>query len=244
VVVLFNGEREMVDFSALDSASLPAYWKRFRESLLFYDVLTGLPKTLLPSHSKVGRDRVVFLLPGFGTTTSAMWGLARVLQNQGFDVRDWGLGRNSGQVPALLESFSNRLRDHVDQTGEPAILVGWSLGGYLARETARDLPELVTQIVTLGTPVVGGPKYTIVSEYYKKRGHSVDHIEVETKKRFDVQLETPVTAIFSQYDGVVAWEACIDHWSKQVKHIEVDCTHLGMGFNPKVIHHVVEALAD
>lgn len=232
----------MIDFSALNSARVPAPWKQFRESFAVVDVLTGLPRTLFASSSNMGQGRVVFLLPGFGTTTSAMWGLARVLRHQGFDVRDWGLGRNGGNVPKLLEAFSNKLRDHVAETGKPAILVGWSLGGYLARETARDLPELVTQIVTMGTPVVGGPRYTVVSAVYKKLGYEVDHIEKETKERFDVPLQTPVTAIFSHNDGVVAWEACIDQWSKQVNHIEVNCTHLGMGFNRTVIGHVVEAL--
>lgn len=232
----------MKDFSVLNSAKVPAYWKQFRESLAVWDLLTGLPKSVLAPAGNSGRGRVVFLLPGFGTTTSAMWGLSRVLRHQGFDVRDWGLGRNKGNVPELLAAFSNRLREHVAQTGEPAILVGWSLGGYLARETARDLPELVTQIVTMGTPVVGGPRYTVVSAYYQSMGYQVDHIEKATKERFDVPLETPVTAIFSQNDGIVAWEACIDHWSKQVKHIEVNCTHLGMGFNPTVIGHVIEAL--
>lgn len=232
----------MLDFSSLNSARVPSYWQQLRESTAVLDLVTGLPKSFWASAGNIGRGRVVFLLPGFGTTTAAMWGLARVMRHQGFDVRDWGLGRNRGNVPVMLEAFSNKLREHVAQTEEPAILVGWSLGGYLARETARDLPELVTQIVTMGTPVVGGPRYTTVSALYQKLGYKVDHIEQETKARFEVPLQTPVTAIYSPNDGVVAWQACIDQWSPKVQHIEVNCTHLGMGFNSTVIGHVIEAL--
>ena len=73
-------------------------------------------------------------------------------------------------------------------------LIGWSLGGYLAREAAREDPDLVHQVITLGSPVVGGPKYTLVAQ---------------VAARNSVPLRTPVVAIYSR-DAVVAWEACID----------------------------------
>jgi len=34
---------------------------------------------------------------------------------------------------------------------------GWSLGGFIAREYAREHPGHVRKVITLGTPVIGGP---------------------------------------------------------------------------------------
>ena len=36
----------------------------------------------------------------------------------------------------------------------------------IAREVARELPERVAQVVTFGTPVVGGPTYTVAADSY------------------------------------------------------------------------------
>jgi hypothetical protein len=33
----------------------------------------------------------------------------------------------------------------------------------------------------------------------------------------------------------VAWQACIDRWSPNVRHIEVSETHVGLGFSPRVL---------
>jgi hypothetical protein len=43
-----------------------------------------------------------------------------------------------------------------------------------------------------------------------------------------------VTAVYSRRDGIVAWEACIDEQNRQVEHIEVSSSHLGMGLDPAV----------
>ena len=47
-----------------------------------------------------------------------------------------------------------------DAVKGPVHLIGQSLGGVLARETARDHPGAVEQVITLGTPIVGGPAHT------------------------------------------------------------------------------------
>ena len=49
--------------------------------------------------------------------------------------------------------------------------------------------------------------------------------------------------MFSRRDGVVAWQACIDHSSPYVEHVEVSSTHLGMGTDPDVWALVADRLA-
>ncbi|MFO7873647.1 MAG: alpha/beta hydrolase [Bacteroidales bacterium] len=43
---------------------------------------------------------------------------------------------------------------------QTAALIGWMLGGVIARETARAIPDVVSGVITYGTPVIGGPTYT------------------------------------------------------------------------------------
>ena len=71
-----------------------------------------------------------------------------------------GSALNGGDVAALLPRVIAQIERRAVATGTPVRLVGWSLGGVLAREAARDRPELVERVVTLGSPIVGGPKYT------------------------------------------------------------------------------------
>ena len=55
------------------------------------------------------------------------------------------------------------------------LVVGWSLGGLFARELARDVPERVRAVVTLGSPFSGDPKQNNVWRLYERvAGHKVD----------------------------------------------------------------------
>lgn len=56
-------------------------------------------------------------------------------------------------------------------------------------------------------------------------------------------MGTPVTAIYSQRDGVVDWRACLDHHFDRTTHIEVRSTHLGLGLDPDVWFALARALA-
>jgi pimeloyl-ACP methyl ester carboxylesterase len=129
------------------------------------------------------------------------------------------------------------------EEGGPIGLIGWSLGGTLAREAARERPGAAHRVITLGSPVVGGPKYTAVAGAYRRRGIDLDAIEAEVAARNRIPLETPVTAVYSRRDRVVAWRACIDDHAPNVEHVEVETTHLGLGFSPEVFEIIALRLA-
>jgi pimeloyl-ACP methyl ester carboxylesterase len=121
--------------------------------------------------------------------------------------------------------------------------VGWSFGGVIAREAARLDPSAVRRVVTLGTPVVGGPKYTRVARWLHRSGHDVDAIERAVEELNRTPLTVPVRAVYSKTDGVVDWRACIDPWTPTVEHVEVRSSHLGMGHHPAVLEVVARRLA-
>jgi len=190
-----------------------------------------------------GQGRRVLVLPGFGAGDGSTLVLRNFLNALGYRSRGWGLGRNDGDVPELMETLAVRVRRLAADNGGPVALVGWSLGGYLAREAARDAPEAVSRVITLGSPVVGGPKYTLVGRLFEGRGMSLDDIEREVDARYDTPLRVPVTAIYSKQDGVVAWQACIDERSTDVEHLEVRTSHIGLGFAPEVYGIIADRLA-
>jgi pimeloyl-ACP methyl ester carboxylesterase len=191
-----------------------------------------------------GRGQPVLVLPGYGAgdvSTALLQGYLRLL---GYHVRGWGRGRNRGEVPHLLPHVLKRIGSFARKTQQEVRLIGWSFGGYLAREVARERPDLVHQVITLGTPVVGGPKYTIFAGRFNRRGIDVDAIEAEIALRNRILLRTRVTAIYSRADPIVAWGACIDQDGADVEHIEVHTTHYGYCFSPEVYKIIAQRLAD
>lgn len=147
-----------------------------------------------------------------------------------------------GGVPFLCDQAVARVRQRSEELGSPVTLIGWSLGGYLAREVARDLPDQVAQVITLGAPVLGGSKYTTAASLFRAKGYDLDWIEREVLKRDARPITQPITAIFSKSDAIVDWRAAIDKVSPNIEHIRVNASHLGMGFRRQIWQLIVTAL--
>jgi hypothetical protein len=50
-------------------------------------------------------------------------------------------------------------------------------GMIWGRGAARERPAEVARVITLGSPVIGGPKYTAVADVYRRQGYDLDAIE-------------------------------------------------------------------
>jgi len=173
------------------------------------------------------------LIPGWKTPESAMGPLTRYLQRRGHNAQPWGLGVNTGRP----ERDALRMADIIEQlssrSGHPVALIGWSLGGIIAREVAREHPTLVDRVITMGTPAFGGPGFTAGARAFGPA--EVTRIS-EMLARFDHErpITVPITAFFTRRDAVVSWPACLDRSSRHVSHIEVRSTHAGLVFDPDV----------
>lgn len=184
-----------------------------------------------------GDGHPVMVLPGFLGSSGSTASLRSFLSSKGYDVHDWGLGRNLGQ--AVIGETGERLIDKVDgivqSGGRKASLVGWSLGGVMAREIAKARPELVRQVITLGSPFNNGPTASIglILELYKAvSGHAtLDDAFIDSLR---VPPPVPTTAIYTKGDGIVSWESCVERESKLTDNIEVTAAHCGLGFNSEV----------
>jgi len=186
----------------------------------------------------------VLLLPGLGGGPGSMWLIRRYLRQCNFRTWDWGQGVNRGDIAGVFPQLVDRLTTLKERLGQPLALVGWSLGGYLARELARERPDLVSRVVTMGSPVVGGPKYTSTGALYKRHGVVLDTLEARMLERYAKPLQRPVRALYTKADGVVAWRACIDRWSDDIRHIPVGGSHIGLGFSKQVLRRLPHLLLE
>lgn len=213
----------------------PGRFDTLQELRLPVDALRWAPSWLATRPRPAVHPRSVVILPGFGTGPRAMRVMESFLRRHGHRVRDWGLGRNTGEAKKLRLALEPIVQAAVDHEGGPIVIVGWSLGGFIAREYAREHPDQIRRVITLGSPVIGGPRYTATARRYKAQGHDLDELERAVASRYATPLRAPVTAIYSKRDGIVAWRACIDHWSPDVRHVEVDETHVGLILSPRVL---------
>lgn len=211
----------------------PGVCNRVRELGSVLD-LARLPLAYLHPRKLDLPPHCIVLLPGYGGGDLSLKPLQLFLRRSGFNVRTWGLGLNSGGMTRFYSRVRDLVRQEYETHGKPVILLGWSLGGVFAREVTRDHPEWVAHVITMGSPIVGGPKYTVFAPLYAATGRDVERIEKNIKSRYANPIRRPVTALFSRTDGIVAWEACIDNWTPGVEHREVACSHVGMGYSKPV----------
>lgn len=191
-----------------------------------------------------GDGKPVVVLPGYGASNISTIPLRGFLNWLGYDARGWELGRNTGNAPEFVPQVADQVRQLYLETGQPIDIIGWSLGGVIAREVARNHPDTVRQVVTMGSPIVGGAKYTTLGRHAERRGVDLDEMEANMAARERRPITVPVTAIYSKNDGIVGWQACIDEHNAQVQHIEVVSTHLGLGISADVFKIIARTLSD
>lgn len=194
-----------------------------------------------------GDGHPVLVLPGFTTTDKSTTVLRRYLSTLGYDAHTWDLGRNLG--PRAIGREGEKLVDRVNAvhelTGRKVSLVGWSLGGVMARIVSRKVPDAVRQVISLGSPFAGSPRSTNVWRAYELlTGQRVDDKQTKEQLREGATPPpVPSTAIWSREDGVVAWQNCVEPFGENSDNIEVHGSHCGLGVNPAVLYAVADRLA-
>jgi pimeloyl-ACP methyl ester carboxylesterase len=190
-----------------------------------------------------GDGHPVIVFPGLIASDMSTELLRRYLKSRNYAAQRWEQGRNLGPRPGVLEACARQVDTLYKRHGRKVSLIGWSLGGIYARETAKQLPDLVRSVITLGTPFAGHPRATNAWRVYEAAsGERVD----DTPRDWPALRQAPpvpTTSIYSRTDGVVAWQCSVQEPGPQAENIEVEASHIGLGVNPAVLYAVADRLA-
>lgn len=192
-----------------------------------------------------GTGQPVLVLPGLLAGDLSTRPLRAFLRSRGFGVHGWLLGRNLGPTPAVEEGLRARIGRLSDRYGCPVAIVGWSLGGIYARAAASERPDLVSQVITLGTPfAMVDPGQTRAQNAYDRYAHlHAPGRGLPVPAEVAGPLPVPATSIWSRADGIVSWRASLERTSDTAENIAVHSSHLGLGHNPAVLWAVADRLA-
>lgn len=198
----------------------------------------------------------VLLVPGFMAGDATLKGMSALLRGAGYRTYRSHIGVNFGCTRETADRLERRVEAIATKRGRKVTLVGHSLGGMLSRAIAARRPDLVSGIVSMGSPVLApGAIHHILAwdadllTRLTRAGFrglmSEDCIAGDCARTSFEDCNRPLdpevgfTAIYSQRDGIVDWRACVDPSAIPV---EVTASHIGMVLDPLVFDAVRAAL--
>ncbi len=208
----------------------------------------------VPHGSKSG----VVLIPGFLGSDQYMAQMYSWLERIGYRPYFSGITLNA-ECPNLL--IQRQVRECIDralrETGRKVDLIGHSLGGIMARSVARQRPQEIASVITLGSPFRGTVLHRDIlraAEEVRRRilaEHGPEVLPACYTARctcdFVESLRTALpasvlqTAIYTRDDGIAAWQYCMT--GDRETDFEVPGTHIGLVFNPSVYTIIAHRLA-
>lgn len=215
------------------------------ESRAVYDAAAMVPMFRLQKFLPQGDNHPVLVLPGFLASSRSTRPLRQYIADLGYRAHRWKLGYNRGYSFKLHYGMRDRVTELVERYGEKISLVGWSLGGVYARELAREMPDIVRQVVSMGSPFRGHPSSSNIGRIFNLFSEvPYKDIPNDFLQHMAVAPPMPTTALYTRGDGIVAWQSTVELSDRyDVENIHVGGTHLGLGFNPRVLVALADRLA-
>lgn len=200
--------------------------------------------------SAPAKERVI-LIHGWLGFPIELVPLGRALSEAGFEasyVRHYSL---FGRFETAVEAGINEVR----RDKRPVHLIGFSLGGLVARAIADACPD-VRSLLLIGAPNGGSPLADILARFFPTP--SLKRLCCTAEPLPDPAPALPVGCIAGNHGGVlgtlfedqfagpndsrvsIASAFDIRHDSEAV----VDCTHFALRFHPQVMRHAVAFVRD
>ena len=190
-----------------------------------------------------GQPHPVMVLPGLGADDRSTFAIRGFLESLGYQVHGWGRGRNVRAPDADLSAVAAQIKKLREDSGLKVSLVGWSRGGIIAREVARQTPALVRMVITLGSPFAAPGASNVRAIWRLLTGQKYEPPTPERVSRLAQPIPVPSTSIYTRADGVVAWRACVEEEGRERENVEVNTTHIGLGFHAPALWVIADRLA-
>jgi triacylglycerol lipase len=201
-------------------------------------------------------EEPVILVPGFMAGDTTLRAMSRTLRRRGFRTYRSHIHANVGCTLTAASELEMRIESIAIKRDSRVRIVGHSLGGMLARGLAVRRPDLISGIVTMGSPMLAPGAHHLlltagVDVLVRLSRAGVPGLMSEecvagscARQSFDESREpmpagVSFTAIYSRRDAIVDWRACVD---PEARAVEVTSSHVGMAIDPRVIDVVTDAL--
>ena len=234
---------------------LPPLWREGRLGLETAALLRS--KVYRAEDVEDAGGQPVLLIPGFLAGDESLGLMTRWLRKTGHHTRRAGMRSNVDCSEATYDRLVERLECLVETRGERVAIIGQSRGGNFAKVLAVRHPDLVSGIVTLGSPqldpydihpfvraqvyAVGTLGFLGVPGLFSHRckwGHCCESFWQDLQK--PLRGDVGYLSVYSKSDGVVNWRSCLDPEAEQ---LEINASHIGMAVSPRAWRAVEHALA-
>lgn len=218
--------------------------------------MTGLRSRNPAADGPAPSGEPVLLVPGFLAGDWSLRLLAHHLRAAGLRTYRAHILSNVGCQAATGALLEGRLEAIAERRGSRVRIVGHSLGGILARGLAVRRPDLISGVVTMGSPMMApGVSHRFLLQAAETlvllarigvpgvmsesciAGECVREAWEETRRPIPPGVD--FVCLYSEGDGLVDPRACVDPAARAV---EVHASHLGMAVDPRVADRVVAEL--
>jgi pimeloyl-ACP methyl ester carboxylesterase len=204
-----------------------------------------------------GDGHPVMVIPGFAAAHLSLWVLARWLERGDHVPYGTGLWPNTDCGARAVAQLTRRAEAIAGRHGERVLIIAQSRGGVQARVLAVERPDLVSMIITLGSPlrnpvaVTSLPVRLFVDTLVAAGTAGMPRLlsqrcldgvccgEMLERLAGPFPHEVGFVSIYSRRDGVIDWRTCLD---PAADHVEISSSHCGMAYSPQAYRAIASAL--
>ena len=195
-----------------------------------------------------GDGRPVLLVPGFLAGDWALRIMEGWLRRIGYGVYLSGILLNIQHSERMLSGLRRKVSEIEKENDARVSLVGHSRGGLLAKVLAQRRPQIIEQVIGLGSPLADWTDLAALTHHavgFVRTANELAYgrrLNAEGRFTYDLKLAplVPTTSIYTRTDDVVNFRSCL---RPDIPAMPVWGTHNGLVVNPEVFRLVGRLLA-
>jgi triacylglycerol lipase len=204
-----------------------------------------------------GEGRPVLLIPGFLAGDGSLGTMTSWLRRADYRTRRAGIRANVGCSELVCLRLEQRLEEMAEKHGRRVAIVGQSRGGIFAKALGARRPDLVSGVVTMGSPLtnqlavhplvlaqvgivaaLGTLSMPGLLTAWCLRGDCCAPFREALERPFP--RDVGFRSVYSESDGIVDWHSCLDPEADE--HVQVNTSHVGMSMSAAAYRAIADAL--